>query len=152
MKEVNTQYFLTFEIGTQEVVNVPIWNIVCFQQKKRQDSQNLNNDTFYRPPNTSAQCIVGTEKNPDSAIFLKYADVDYSQGYGQIKEAFRALTKVDINIPYISDHDLGSSNIVNDTGYSLYVFDIRYQRKLEKVQPNKVEFIFSKSIPAGIKC
>ena len=25
MKEVNTQHFWTFELGTQEGVNVPIW-------------------------------------------------------------------------------------------------------------------------------
>ena len=35
-------------------------------------------------------------KNPDSAILLNYDDDDYSQGYGQIKEAFRAPTNDDI--------------------------------------------------------
>ena len=54
MKEVNTQNLWSFELGTQEGVNVPIWIIVGFQQRERQDSQNLANDTFYRPPVTSA--------------------------------------------------------------------------------------------------
>ena len=55
MKEVNTQNPWTFKMRTQEgVVNIPIWNIVVFQQRDRQDSQSLNNDTFYRPPVTSA--------------------------------------------------------------------------------------------------
>ena len=49
MKEVNTQNLWTFELGTQERINVPIWNIVGFQQKDRQDSQKLNNDKFYGP-------------------------------------------------------------------------------------------------------
>ena len=31
MKEVNTQNLWSFELGTQEVVNVPIWIIVGFQ-------------------------------------------------------------------------------------------------------------------------
>ena len=62
MKEMNTQNFWTFELGTQEGVNVSIWNIVGFQQRDRQDSQNFNNDTFYKPPSTSAQCFIGTEK------------------------------------------------------------------------------------------
>ena len=46
MKEVNTQNLWSFELGTQEGVNVPIWIIVGFQQSDRQHDQNLNNDTF----------------------------------------------------------------------------------------------------------
>ena len=30
MKDINTQSFWTFELGTQEGINVPIWIIVCF--------------------------------------------------------------------------------------------------------------------------
>ena len=96
MKEVNTQNLWNFELGTQEGINVPIWIFVAFQQNDRQNDQNLNNDTFYRPQVTSAQCIIGTEKYPDSGILLNYNDDDYSQGYGQIKEAFKALTKDDL--------------------------------------------------------
>ena len=116
MKEVNTQNFWTFELGTQEGVNVPMWIIVGFQQSDRQHDQNLNNDTFYRPPVTSAQCIIGTEKYPDSAILLNYNDDDYSQGYGQIKEVFKALTKDDILQPYISEDDFRSSNDGDNIG------------------------------------
>ena len=32
MKEVNTQSFWTFELGTQEGLNVPLWTIVGFHQ------------------------------------------------------------------------------------------------------------------------
>ena len=77
--------------------------IIGFQQRDRQDSQNLNNDTFYRPPVTSAQCHILTEIYPDNAILLNYNDDDYNQGYGQIKEDFKALTKDDILQAYISD-------------------------------------------------
>ena len=62
MKEVNTQNLRTSELGTQEGINIPIWIIVGFQQRGRQDLQNLNNDTSYRPSVTNAQCIIGTEK------------------------------------------------------------------------------------------
>ena len=62
MKEVNTQNLWTSELGTQENINVPIWIFVFFQQRDRQDSQNLNIDTFYRPPVTSAECVIRTEK------------------------------------------------------------------------------------------
>ena len=81
MKEVNTQKIWSFELGTQEGVNVPIWIIVGFQQRERQDSQNLANDTFYKPPVTSAQCFIGREKYPDYAVLVNYNDDDYSQGY-----------------------------------------------------------------------
>ena len=62
MKEVNTQNFWTFELGTQEGINIPIWVYVAFQQMDRQNDQNLNNDTFVRLPVISAQCIIGTER------------------------------------------------------------------------------------------
>ena len=81
---------------------------------------------------------------------MNYDDDDYNQGYGQIKEAFRALTKDDILQPYISDRDFRSSNNNNDIGYNLYVFDIRYQKDFENAHPIKVEFTFDQPIPAGI--
>ena len=150
MKEVNTQNFWTFELATQEGINIPTWIIVGFQQNDRQHDQNLNNDTFVRLPVISAQVVIGTERYPDSAILLNYDDDDYSQGYGQIKEAFRALTKDDILKPYITEDDFRSSNEGNDIGYNIYAFDIRYQKNFENSQPVKVEFKFSEKIPAGI--
>ena len=149
MKEVNTQHFWTFELGTQEGTNVPIWIIVGFQQRDRQDSQKLNNETFYRPPVTSAQGIIGSEKYPDSANLLNYDDDDYSQGYGQIKEAYKALTKDDILKPYISDQDFTSSNNDNDLGYKSHVFD-EISEKFRKCSTKTVEFKFSENLPAGI--
>ena len=90
------------------------------------------------------------QKNPDSAILVNYDDDDYSQGYGQIKEAFKTLSKDGILQPYLSDNDIRSSNNRNDTGYNLYVFDIRYLKNLESAQSMKVEFKLSERIPAGI--
>ena len=119
MKDVNTKNLWTFELGTQEGINVPIWKFVAFQQNDRQNDQNLNNDTFYRPLVTSAQCIIGTEKYPDSEILLNYNDDNYSQGYGQIKEAFKALTKDNLLQPYISDAEFRSSNDGDNSGYNI---------------------------------
>ena len=64
IKEVNTRNFRTLDIGTQEGINVLIWIFVDFQQRDKENSQNLNNDSFYRPPVTSAHCVIGTEKIP----------------------------------------------------------------------------------------
>ena len=150
MKEVNTQNFWTFELGTQEGINFPIWIFVGFQQNDRQHDQNLNIDTFVRLPVISAQVVIGTERYPDSGILLNYDDDDDSQVFGQIKEAFKALTKDDILKPYVTKDDFRSSNEGNNFGYNIYVFDIRYQKNFENAQPVKVEFKFSENIAAGM--
>ena len=130
LKDVNNQKLWNFELGSLENMNVPIWIIIGFQQQDRKDSQNLNNDTFCRLPVVSAQCVIGTENYPDAGILLNYADDEYSQGYHQIKEAFKALTKDDILQPYISEEDFRSSNAAAyDVGYNLYVLEIRNQKK-----------------------
>ena len=56
MKEVRNQNLGNFELSSQENLNVPIRIIIGFQQKDRQDSQNLSNDTFCRLPVVSTQC------------------------------------------------------------------------------------------------
>ena len=151
MKQVNNQNVWNFELGSPENMNVPIWIIIGFQQQDRQDSQDLNNDIFCRLPVVSAQCIIGTEKYPDTGILLNYDDDDYSQGYHQIKEAFRALTKDDILQPYISEKDFRTSNVrAADVGYDLYVFDTRYQKNYTASQPIKVEFKFDKVVPNNV--
>ena len=151
MKEVNKQNLWNFELGSQENMNVPIWIIIGFQQQDRQDSQNLKNGTFCRLPVVSAQCIIGTEKNPDTGIILNYDDDDYSQGYHQIEEAFRASTKDDILQPYISEEDFRTSNVrAADVGYNLYVFDIRYQKNYTASQQIKVEFKFDGVVPNNV--
>ena len=150
MKEVNAQNFWTFELGTQEGINVPIWVYVVFQQMDRQNDQNLNNDTFVRLPVISAQVVIGTEKYPDNSVLLNYNDDDYSQGYGQIKEAFKALTENNILQPYISDNDFRSSNDGDNIAYNIHCFGKRYQKNYESGQSVKVEFKFNGVIPAGI--
>ena len=95
--------------------------------------------------------LLERKKYPDAGILLNYDDDDYSQGYHQIKEAFRALTKDDILQPYISEADFRRSNVAaNDIGYSLYGFDIRYQKNFTNSQPNKVEFKFDGVVPNDI--
>ena len=128
-------------------MNVPIWIIRGFERRDRQDSQNLNIDTFCRLPVVNAQFIIGTEKNPDAGILLNFSDDDYSQGYGHIKEAFRALAKNDFLQPYISDDTFKTSNVrADDVGYNLHVFDIRYQKNFTNSQLIKVEIKFDRVV------
>ena len=119
-------------MGTPEGINVLIWTSVGLKQRDRQNSQNLNNDTFFRPPVTSAQSIIGAEKHSDAGMLLNYDDKSYSQGHGQFWGIFRALTKGYVLGPYISDQDSRSTN-VNAAGdvvtlvvnYTLLTYDIR---------------------------
>ena len=46
MKEVSTQGICTFELGTPESINVPIWKFTDFRQSDREHNQDFNNDTF----------------------------------------------------------------------------------------------------------
>ena len=73
---------------------------------------------------------------------MNYVDDDYSQGYEQIKEVFRALSKDAILQPYISKHEVRSSNNGNAFGYNSYFFDIRYQKNFINSQSIKVDFQF----------
>ena len=114
MQEVKNQKTWQFQIGVEEGIDIPIFIIFGFQKQERENSQNPNNDTFIRLPVTSAQYPIGSEKYPDSAFLLIYDDDDYSQGYGQVKEAFRALSKDDILQPYITQHDFKASNDGNN--------------------------------------
>ena len=116
----------------------------------RQNDQDLNNDTFVRLPVISVQVVIGTERYPDTAILLNYNDADYSQGYGQIKEAFKALIKDDILQPYIGEDDFRSSNDGDTIVYNIHAFVIRYQKNFESGQSVKLEFIFDGVILAGI--
>ena len=68
MKEVNNQNLWNFELGNQESMNVPIWNIIGFQQRDRRNSQNLNIDIFCKLLVVGAQC-------------LHFDDDEYFQGY-----------------------------------------------------------------------
>ena len=137
---------------TQEGINVPVWRNLVFQQCDRQDSRNLYDDTFSEPPVKSAQSIIVTEKYPDAAILLKYEYDDYSQGNGQIKDAFRALTKDDILKPFISDHDFRSTivnddgEIVKSVGYILHLFDKGYQKFWKVLNHLKYSLYYSKMV------
>ena len=89
--------------------------------------------------------------NPNAGILLNYDDDDYSQGYSQIKEAFRALRKDDILEPCIGDDNFRTSNVrADDVGYNLHVFDKSYQKNFTNSQPIKVEFKFNGVVPNEI--
>ena len=150
LKEAITQKFWSFEMGTLEGINVPIWIYVVFQQMNRQNDRHLNNDTFVRLSVISAQVVIGTERYLDTGILLNYNDDDYSQGYGQTKEAFKALTKHNILQPFITEDDYRSSNDGDNIGYNIHCFDIRYEKNDESGQSVKVEFKFDGVVPGRI--
>ena len=114
---MGTHYTRVNTVGSRQEMRVPMWVFIGFQQRDRQDSQYLNNDTLYKMPVNDAECRIGTEKYPDASILLNYNDDDYLQVCGQIKEVFRAA---DILQPYLSNNDLRSSNVrVDHVSYNL---------------------------------
>ena len=62
MKELNTQNIWSFELGTQEGINIPIWLYIVLQQSDWQHDQNLYNHTFVGLQVISAQVVIGTGK------------------------------------------------------------------------------------------
>ena len=155
--KLKTGNFWTFQLGTQESISIPIIIFVCFQQRYRQDSQNIHKDTFYRPPVTITQCIMGTAKYPDPPILLNFDDKYYSQWYGQSEEACKVLTKDDIPNSYITDHDFRSTNVndAEEDDYSIYwlkfiCFWYTIKEKSKATQPVTVEFEFSDKFLDGI--
>ena len=114
----------------------------------------MNNDSFCsfcRLFVVSAHCIIGREKYTHAGFLLNYGDDDYGQGYSQIKEAFRALTKDNILQPYMSDHNFRNSNVrADDVGHNLYVFDKRHQKNFTNSQPIKVEFKLNRVVPNDV--
>ena len=126
-------------MGSQESMKVPIWIIIGFQLQDSQDTQNVNNDTFCKLPVVSAPAVIGTEKCPGAGILLTYDDDEYSQGYAQIEQGFRALTKDDILQAFISNHDFRSSNVrAHDVRYTIYVFDKNGKNKTSQL-PNQIK-------------
>ena len=67
MNELNDQNLWNFEMGSQENMNVPMWIVVGFQQRDRQDSQNLKKVSFCRLLVVSAQCVNSMEEYPNSS-------------------------------------------------------------------------------------
>ena len=49
MKEVTSENNWTFELGVGDGVDIPIYVIVGFMQRKQYNQQHQNNDVFYRP-------------------------------------------------------------------------------------------------------
>ena len=102
--------------------------VYCWFPTKRQARfKKFNSDTFFRPSVTSAQCIFGTEKHPDSAILLIFNDDDYSQGYSQVIEDFRSLTKDDTfhHIDLIMVIEYLKMVMILDIIYTFSTYDIR---------------------------
>ena len=148
MEEVINQNIWIFELDNQESFIVPLWIIIGFQKRDRQNFQNLNNDTSCRLSVTSAQRKIELEKCPDAGILLNYVDDDYSQGYAEIKECFRALLKEDIFQAYLLDDDIRSSKTrADDVGCKFFVFDVRYRQKFTASQPTEVEINFEGVVP-----
>ena len=128
MKDVTTENNWSFELGVGDVVDIPIYVLVGFMQWDQFIQQYRSNDTIYRPSVVNAQCIIGSEKFPDTGINCNYDFDKYSQAYGGSASCFRHLAKDNILQPYITQKDFITSNNYpeGNLGYNFYVFDFRH--------------------------
>ena len=93
------------------------------RRKKLQWPKQIN-DSFYRPPVTSAECLPKTEKYLEDSINLNYPEYEYCQGYGQNASLFRHFTKDDIFRRHRTQEDFKTKFIVH--GDKTEGMDIKY--------------------------
>ena len=151
VKDVTTEKNRTFEFGVGDSIDKPIFVIVGFLQRDQFNQQLQNNDTFYRPSVVNAQCIFENEIFSDAGINCNYAIDKLSPTYGENVSCFRHLAEDNILQPNITQKDFIKSNKYPDanTGYILYVFEIRHHRDYSSAQPIKVGFDFRPTVPAA---
>ena len=126
MRSVDAQNTWNFELGVEN--GSSMLSYIRFLQTDRLNSQELSNDTFFRPPVNNAQCIIGTEKNPETGLNCDYENEMHCQAQGENVSCFGQLTKDNIFHPYWTQPDFRRENDRNQMGYKLYVFDVRYNQ------------------------
>ena len=109
MKHVTTENSGTFERGVGDGIDITIYVKLCFMQVDQFNQQHKCNDTFCRPSEISAQCIVGCAKFLEAGIICIYAIDKYSQAIGEIVSCFRHLAKDNILQPYFKEKDFITS-------------------------------------------
>ena len=102
------------------------------------DAAAQDNSDFFRPHVLSAQCIIGTEKYPETGINTDYAKNKKSQAYGELLSFFKHLSKANILQPYISKDDFWRYD-----NFKFYVFDIPHQKHFSRPQIVEIVFRFS---------
>ena len=151
MKDVTTENNWTFELGSGDCIDIPIYVLVGFMLRDQFYQQHQNIDTFYRPSVVNAQRIIGSEKFPDAGTNCNFAIDKYSQTYGEIVSCFRHIAKDNIFQAYITQKGFTTSNNIPDgnRGYNLYIFDIRHYQDYTSAQPIKVKFDFRSAVPVA---
>ena len=102
VKDITSENNWSFELGVGDSVDMPIYVIVGFMQRDQFNQQHQNNDTIYRPSVVKAQCIVGSEKFPDTGRNCNFAIEKFLQEKGEIVSCFRHLAEDNILQPYFT--------------------------------------------------
>ena len=112
-----------FDLGVKGGIGVPISAAVAFQNRNRINAAAEDNSVFFRPYVLDAQCVIQTERFPETSINTDYAKQKNSQAYGELVLYLGRLRK-DSNLqPFISKDDFR-----RDEKLGLYTFDARYQK------------------------
>ena len=84
MEDLSTENNWTYELGVEKVVDVSFYVFVGFMPIVQFYQQTQNNDTFYQPSVTNAQCDISTERYPDLGINCDHERDKFSHAYGEI--------------------------------------------------------------------
>ena len=114
-----------------------------FLQTDRLNSQKLSFDVLFWHKVFSAQCVIVTDNYTEIGLNCNYRNANYSQAHGDFVFDSRHLNKVIIIQQYITQAVFRGKTDGNQTGYKIYVFEVRYHQEYSAHQPNKRQFIFS---------
>ena len=89
--------FLSFCVG--DGIDIPIYVIVRFMQRRHFNQRHDNNYAFYRRSVVIALCFYGSKKFLDVGINCFFAIDNNSQAYGETVSCFRQLAKDNILQP-----------------------------------------------------
>ena len=113
-KDVNTNMNWTFELGNsggEAAQSTPIFVIVGFQARNKNDSQTHNNATFDRLPISNAVFKIGSEMNPDDGIDCDYDRDKYDQAYSEIETFYYLKSETNLLNPFFDLHKFRTNYI-----------------------------------------
>ena len=127
VNQVNSQNLSNFKSGSQKSMNVPIRKVIGFQQKNRQDSQDLKKVTFLDYQLLVLNPLIGRKKTPMPAYCLIKMLMFILKVLVKLKKFTELQQKLTSFNQIFLMNISGLETSFDVVGKKLYVFDIRFQ-------------------------
>ena len=72
---------MIFELGLGSGFDVPMYNVVGFEESNSLGSQEFDNDVSYKSTKSGAQFYMGTKKYPDASFNSDYPQEEFSGAF-----------------------------------------------------------------------